>query len=67
MPPLMFTYAEVEALVAGARTMIGSQGKARAAEAGFRTGPPPPLAKIAAALPSTAPHRAGMRTRLYAP
>jgi len=55
LPPLMFTYEEVEALVAGAR-MIGSWGSPQLKLA---------LAKIAAALPE--PRRIELeRTRLYA-
>ena len=59
MPPLMFTYAEVEALVAGAR-MIGSWGSPQLRQASELA-----LAKIAAALPE--PRRIELeRTRLYA-
>jgi predicted DNA-binding transcriptional regulator YafY len=59
LPPLMFSYAEVEALVAGAR-MIGSWGSPQLKQAAELA-----LAKIAAALPE--PRRIEMeRTRLYA-
>jgi predicted DNA-binding transcriptional regulator YafY len=59
MPPLMFTYEEVEALVAGAR-MIGSWGSPQLKQASELA-----LAKIAAALPE--PRRIELeRTRLYA-
>jgi len=59
LPPLMFTYEEVEALVAGAR-MIGSWGSPQLRQASELA-----LAKIAAALPE---HRRVEleRTRLYA-
>ena len=59
LPPLMFTYEEVEALVAGAR-MIGSWGSPQLKQAAELA-----LAKIAAALPE--PRRIELeRTRLYA-
>ena len=59
MPPLMFSYEEVEALVAGAR-MIGSWGSPQLKQAAELA-----LAKIAAALPE--PRRIELeRTRLYA-
>ncbi|WP_029921297.1 helix-turn-helix transcriptional regulator [Nevskia soli] len=59
MPPLMFTYEEVEALVAGAR-MIGSWGSPQLRQASELA-----LAKIAAALPEA--RRIELeRTRLYA-
>ena len=59
LPPLMFTFAEIEALVAGAR-MIGSWGSPELRQASELA-----LAKIAAALPE---HRRIEleRTRLYA-
>ncbi len=60
LPPLMFTFDEIEALVAGTRMIQswGSPGLSRAAELA--------LAKIAAALPLA--RRAELeRTRLYAP
>lgn len=60
LPPLMFTFDEIEALVAGSRMIQswGSPGLSRAAELA--------LAKIAAALPAA--RRVELeRTRLYAP
>lgn len=60
LPPLMFTFEEIEALVAGSRMIQswGSPGLSRAAELA--------LAKIAAALPAA--RRVELeRTRLYAP
>jgi len=59
LPPLMFSFAEVEALVAGAR-MIGSWGSPELRQASELA-----LAKIAAALPES--RRIELeRTRLYA-
>ena len=59
LPPLMFTFAEIEALVAGAR-MISSWGSPQLKQASELA-----LAKIAAALPEM--RRAELeRTRLYA-
>jgi predicted DNA-binding transcriptional regulator YafY len=59
LPPLMFSYEEIEALVAGAR-MIGGWGSPQLRQAAELA-----LAKIAAALPE--PRRIELeRTRLYA-